>query len=45
MKTTEIMIEMRDGVRLQSFIYLPSGEGPLPALLARCMTWPVKDTM
>ena len=37
MDTKEIIIEMRDGVRLQSFIYLPSGEGPFPSLLARCM--------
>ena len=37
MNTKEIMIEMRDGARLQSFIYLPSGEGPFPSLLARCM--------
>jgi hypothetical protein len=37
MKTEEIMIKMRDGVRLQNFIYLPAGEGPFPTLLARCM--------
>ena len=37
MKTEEIMMEMRDGVRLQSFIHLPPGNGPFPALLARCM--------
>ena len=37
MKTQEILIPMRDGVRLQNFIYLPQGEGPFPALLARCM--------
>ena len=37
MKTEEVMMEMRDGVRLQSFIHLPSGNGPFPALLARCM--------
>jgi len=37
MKTQEIMIKMRDGVRLQNFVYLPEGEGPFPALLARCM--------
>ena len=37
MKPEEMMIKMRDGVRLQTFIYLPPGEGPFPALLARCM--------
>ena len=37
MKTEEIMIKMRDGVRLQNFVYLPEDEGPFPALLARCM--------
>jgi len=37
MSTEEIMIHMRDGVRLQNFLYLPPGEGPFPALLARCM--------
>ena len=37
MRTEEIMIPMRDGVRLQNFLYLPPGEGPFPALLARCM--------
>ncbi len=33
----EIMIRMRDGIHLQSFIHLPEGEGPFPALLVRCM--------
>lgn len=37
MKIEEIMLEMGDGVRLQTFIYLPPGEGPFPSLLARCM--------
>ena len=37
MNPTEIMIEMRDGTRLQSFLYLPSGRGPFPSLMARCM--------
>ena len=37
MRTEEIMINMRDGVRLQNFLHLPKGEGPFPALLARCM--------
>ena len=37
MNKQEIMIHMQDGVRLQNFLYLPSGEGPFPALLARCM--------
>ena len=34
---TEIMIPMRDGIRLQTFLYLPESKPPLPALLARCM--------
>jgi len=37
MKTEEIMQEMRDGVRLQTFVTVPPGDGPFPALLARCM--------
>ncbi len=37
MNPREIMMEMRDGTRLQSFLYLPSGEGPFPSLMARCM--------
>jgi hypothetical protein len=37
MNIQEIMIGMRDGLRLQSFVYLPPGQGPFPALLARCM--------
>ena len=37
MKNQEIMLAMRDGIRLQSFIYLPAGDGPFPVLLARCM--------
>lgn len=37
MEPQEIMINMRGGLRLQNFIYLPSGDGPFPVLLARCM--------
>ncbi len=37
MRAQEIMIRMRDGVRLQNYLYLPPGQGPFPALLARCM--------
>jgi len=37
MNPREIMIGMRDGTRLQSFLYLPSGQGPFPSLMARCM--------
>jgi uncharacterized protein len=37
MSVEEIKIAMRDGARLQSFLYLPRGEGSFPALLARCM--------
>ncbi len=31
----EIMVPMRDGVELQTFVYLPEGEGPFPTLVAR----------
>ena len=34
MKIKEIMLKMRDRVRLQNFIYFPVGEGPFPTLLA-----------
>jgi hypothetical protein len=37
MKMEEIKIKARDDVRLQSFLFLPAGEGPFPSLLARCM--------
>ena len=37
MNPREIMIKMRDGTRLQSFLYLPEGRGPFPSLMARCM--------
>ena len=37
MKIQEIMIKMRDGIRLQNFINFPKGKGPFPSLLARCM--------
>jgi predicted acyl esterase len=37
MKIKEIKIKMRDNVRLQGFLFLPVGEEPFPALLARCM--------
>jgi len=36
MKIEELMLEMRDGIRLQCFIYFPAEKGPFPALLARC---------
>ncbi|MCE7736660.1 MAG: CocE/NonD family hydrolase, partial [Candidatus Heimdallarchaeota archaeon] len=36
MKIEEIMLEMRDGIRLQNFIYFPVGDGPFPTLLVRC---------
>jgi len=35
--TQEVMIPMRDGVRLQSFVSLPEGTGPFPGLMVRCM--------
>ena len=37
MQTDRHMIPMRDGVRLETFVYRPDGEGASPALLARCM--------
>ena len=37
MNPPEIMIEMTDGTKLQSFLYLPDAEGPFPSLMARCM--------
>jgi predicted acyl esterase len=37
MRPKELMIEMTDGIKLQSFLYLPAQKGPFPSLLARCM--------
>ena len=37
MPVTEVMVSMRDGIRLQSFVRLPKGEGPSPSLMVRCM--------
>ncbi len=37
MKPQEFMIAMSDGIRLQTFVFLPAGNGPFEALLARCM--------
>jgi len=37
MEKEELMLEMRDGIRLQTFTYSPSGDGPFPALLACCI--------
>ena len=37
MTTQEVMIPMRDGNRLQSFVLLPDGCGPYPSLMVRCM--------
>lgn len=37
MKIHELMIPTRDGIRLQTFIYLPTGDGPFAALMVRCM--------
>lgn len=37
MKIEEFMLEMRDGTRLQTFTYSPSGDGPFPSLLACCI--------
>lgn len=32
----EVMVPMRNGIELQTEVFLPEGEGPFPALLARC---------
>ncbi|MFO7899432.1 MAG: CocE/NonD family hydrolase [Planctomycetota bacterium] len=37
MESDRRMIRMRDGVRLETFVFRPDGVGPFPALLARCM--------
>lgn len=37
MPAQELMLTMRDGVKLQNFLHLPPGDGPFPALMARCM--------
>jgi hypothetical protein len=37
MQTERQMIATRDGVRLETFVCRPDAEGPVPALLARCM--------
>ena len=36
-RVEEVMIRVRDGIRLQSYLYVPPGGGPFPGLLARCM--------
>ncbi len=33
----EIMMPNREGIRLQTLLYLPEGEGPFPSLMVRCM--------
>ena len=37
MDQERLMIPMRDGVRLESYVCRPPGSGPWPGLLARCM--------
>ena len=37
MKTQELMITMSDGIRLQTFVYLPAGDGSFEALMGRCI--------
>lgn len=37
MPVQELMLTMRDGVKLQNFLHLPPGDGPFLALMARCM--------
>ena len=34
---SEVMIPVRDGTRLQSFVHLPNGSDPFPSLMVRCM--------
>lgn len=36
----ETMVQMRDGVALETIIFLPEGEGPFPTLIARTMYGP-----
>jgi hypothetical protein len=36
MRIEEIMLEMRDGIHLQNFIYYPKRDGPFPTLLVCC---------
>ncbi len=31
----DVMVKMRDGVRLLTDVYLPDGEGPFPVILCR----------
>ena len=33
-------VPMRDGTQLETYIYLPEGEGPFPALIARTIYGP-----
>lgn len=34
-RTQDFMVEMRDGVRLATTVYMPDGEGPWPVVLSR----------
>ena len=34
-KSNDVMLEMRDGVKLATSIYLPEGEGPWPVIVTR----------
>lgn len=36
MEATEHMVPMRDGIRLQTFVYLPDNQRPFAAVLSRC---------
>jgi putative CocE/NonD family hydrolase len=36
----ETMVPMRDGVELETYIYLPEGDGPFPTLIARTIYGP-----
>src|SRR2546423_5382592 len=43
-KTPEVMVPMRDGVRLATNVYLPPGDGPWPAVLTRTPYGKERDT-
>src|SRR6266516_7665516 len=43
-KTPEVMVPMRDGVRLATSVHLPQGPGPWPAVLTRTPYGKERDT-
>src|SRR5258707_1095456 len=42
--TPEVMVSMRDGVRLATSVHLPQGDGPWPAVLTRTPYGKERDT-